>query len=121
LGEAVDCAAEECIRDGILSELLSTHRAEVRDLIWTEYNEQEHLAMERKAAREEGWEEGWKGGQTEGRILTLINLIGKMTAKGMSIEETADLLEQDTTFVKRIHEMVHNHPEWDNRRIYKEM
>lgn len=72
----MDCAAEECIRDGILSELLSTHRAEVRDLIWTEYNEQEHLAMERKAAREEGW----KGGQTEGRILTLINLIGKMTA-----------------------------------------
>ena len=89
----MDCAAEECIRDGILSELWSTHRAEVRDLIWTEYNEQEHLAMERKAAREEGWEEGWKGGQTEGRILTLINLIGKMTAKGMSIEETADLLE----------------------------
>lgn len=125
LGEAVDCAAEECIHNGILSELLSTHRAEVRDLIWTEYNEQEHLAMERKAAREEGWEEGWvegkEEGKEEGKNLTLINLIRKMTTKSISIEETADMLEADTTFVKRIYDIVNAHPDWDNHRIYKEM
>ena len=94
-------------------------------MIWTEYNEQEHLAMERKAAREEGWEEGWvegkEEGKEEGRNLTLINLIRKMTTKSISIEETADMLEADTTFVKRIYDIVNAHPDWDNHRIYKEM
>lgn len=58
LEEAVDCAVEECISKGILSKFLAKHRAEVQDLILQEYNEQEHIEMEREEARQEGREEG---------------------------------------------------------------
>lgn len=62
LESAVDCAVEDCIRDGILENFLSSHRAEVLDVILTDYNEQEYIAME----REEAWEEGRAEGLTEG-------------------------------------------------------
>jgi len=45
---AVNAAVNTCIESGILKELLSQHRAEVMDMLLTEYNEQEHMALERK-------------------------------------------------------------------------
>lgn len=52
--DALDRAVVSCKRDGILSEYLSKHRAEVCHVIMTEYDEQEHIALERADARKEG-------------------------------------------------------------------
>ena len=59
LEAAVDRAVDVCLENGILKELLSVHRAEVKHVILTEYNEELHL----KNTFEEGREEGLKEGQ----------------------------------------------------------
>jgi hypothetical protein len=39
--EAIDRAVEECIKEGVLADFLIAHRAEVKDVCLTEYNEEE--------------------------------------------------------------------------------
>jgi hypothetical protein len=39
--EAIDRAVEECINEGVLADFLIGHRAEVKDVCLTEYNEEE--------------------------------------------------------------------------------
>lgn len=51
--KAVDCAVEKCIREGILEEFLKKHRAEVKEMILTEFNEE----LYSRSLKEEGREE----------------------------------------------------------------
>ena len=81
LGDAVDDAVEECIRGGILVEFLSRHRAEVRDVLLTEYNEQKQMELARKSARAEGRAEGKAEGKVEGKaeaVLLLLSDLGEV-------------------------------------------
>lgn len=55
---AVDEAVRQCIREGILADFLRRHRAEVRDVILAEYDEDLHIRNEKRISREEGKEEG---------------------------------------------------------------
>ncbi|MBP3242127.1 MAG: hypothetical protein J6M92_16550 [Oribacterium sp.] len=50
---AVDKAVTSCIKDGILKEFLLSHRAEVKDMVLTEFNEEVFV----KGIKEEGREE----------------------------------------------------------------
>lgn len=80
LESAVDCAVEDCIRDGILENFLSSHRAEVLDVILTDYNEQEYIAMEREEAWDEGRAEGLTEGLSEGLSVSreaILDLLGE--------------------------------------------
>lgn len=43
--EAADAAIQECIQENILKDILTAHRAEVIDMLFTEYDEQEHMAF----------------------------------------------------------------------------
>ena len=56
----------------ILENFLSSHRAEVLDVILTDYNEQEYIAME----REEAWEEGRAEGLSVSRE-AILDLLGE--------------------------------------------
>lgn len=56
--EAVSEAMDECIRKGILEEILRNHREEVQSMVLTEYDEQAHIKNEREIALEEGRAEG---------------------------------------------------------------
>jgi hypothetical protein len=47
-------AVDECIKEGFLADFLIAHRAEVKDVCLTEYNEEEV----QNAFKEEGKEEG---------------------------------------------------------------
>ena len=67
--EAADAAIRECIQENILKDILTAHRAEVIDMLFTEYDEQEHMAF----LKEEGLEEGMKEG--ENRVNQLIRLL----------------------------------------------
>ena len=64
---AIDAAIDSCINDGILADLLLKHKAEVKDMIWTEYNEEEVYRLMRRDAKEEGLEEGFYVGDFEAR------------------------------------------------------
>ena len=61
--EAVERAIDECIKKGILAEFLRKNRAEVLRVSIFEYDEEEHMRLEREESRQEGFEEGEERGQ----------------------------------------------------------
>ena len=60
--DAVENAVDVCIKKGILSEILRKNRAEVIEMILTEYDENEF----RDFLKEEAWNEGHKAGMEDG-------------------------------------------------------
>ena len=58
IGEAVERTIEECIRENILREFLEKNRAEANAVSIYEYNEEEHMRMEREDAFADGLQEG---------------------------------------------------------------
>ena len=98
LSEAVEQAITECIKEGILSEFLSKNRTEAKKVSIYEYDEEKVMRMMREAAREDGWEEGLQKGREEGIKegieQKLKGLICKKLAKGKTLEEIAEILEE---------------------------
>ncbi|MDR3160539.1 MAG: hypothetical protein LBU28_02875, partial [Spirochaetaceae bacterium] len=84
--EAIKAAIKECINQDILKEFLETHGTEVTSMLFTEWNLEDALAVE----REEGWEEGRQEGLEEG------------LEKGRQ-EATAQYAEQ----IRRLEEEIH--------------
>lgn len=60
LETAVHKSIAECIKENVLSDILSKHRGEVLNMILTEYDEQAHIANEKKWSYEDGIEKGVK-------------------------------------------------------------
>ena len=60
--EAVELAINECIADGILTDILRVHRKEVSAMYLEEYDEERH----KRTIREEGYEDGFEAGRTTG-------------------------------------------------------
>lgn len=54
--EAIDCAVDDCIKAGILEDILRDNREEVCAMLLTEYDEQAHIESEREIALREGEE-----------------------------------------------------------------
>ena len=59
-------AVDDCIRDGILREVLSKNKAEVIGMTLTEYDEQEQMKLFREEGREEGMRLGVQRGIGQG-------------------------------------------------------
>ena len=102
LEEAVECAVEECIKEGILAEFLIQNRAEVISMSIFEYNKDEEEKKLRKAEFEAGREAGIEEGREEGRIELLKQLIQRKLSKGKSIDEIAEELEESVTVIQNI-------------------
>ena len=106
LEEAVECAVEECIKEGILAEFLIQNRAEVISMSIFEYNKDEEEKKLRKAefeaGREAGLEEGRMAGIEEGRIELLKQQIQRKLSKGKSIDEIAEELEESVTIIENL-------------------
>lgn len=69
--EAVDRAIEECIREGILTDFLRTHRTEVKMDYMTDWDEEYWHGLMIRDARAEGLAEG----RAEGVEQTLLGLV----------------------------------------------
>ena len=54
LVEAIDTAVDECIKRGVLADILRSNRAEVTDMLLKEYDEAFHIASEKEISFEEG-------------------------------------------------------------------
>ena len=110
LEEAVECAVEECIKEGILAEFLIQNRAEVISMSIFEYNKDEEEKKLRKAefeagleeGRKAGIEEGRKAGIEEGRIELLKQQIQRKLSKGKSIDEIAEELEESVIGIQNL-------------------
>ncbi len=81
--DAVSRATDECINEGIMAEFFRKHRSEVRKMVLYEYDEQRHMELERKYAREDGREEGRKEGREE-------NMLANIRALAKTMNLTAD-------------------------------
>ena len=116
IAEAVERAITECIREGILKEFLEKNRREAKNVSIYEYDQEKHIRQEReeaweageKAGREAGekagWEAGEKAGRETGQMDKLQELIQKKLAKGKTIPEIAEILEEDEDTIRRLAE-----------------
>ena len=115
---AVDRAISECISKGILADFLSRNQAEVKKVSIYEYDEEKHIRQEREDAMEEGMMKGMtKGlqmglqkGIQKGELLYMITQVLKKYSKGLSPEETADMLEEDLSLIQKIYSLKQSFP-----------
>ncbi len=66
LNQVVECAVDECIKEGILAEFLSKNRAEVISMSIFEYDKGLEEKKLRKAEYEAGFSDGEKSGHETG-------------------------------------------------------
>ena len=97
--DAVERAINECIREGILQDFLEQHRAEAKAMSIYEYNEEEHMRMEREDAFEDGWKEGKEEGRKEANIQMFL-LIEKMVDAGL--QDAIPRLAKEPEFYKEM-------------------
>ncbi len=64
--ETVDETLEAMPDDFVIKPFLMAHKAEVRDMLLTEYNEAEAMELFRKEGYDEGYNEGYNEGYAEG-------------------------------------------------------
>ena len=94
LEQAVECAVNECIADGILAEFLTRNRAEVISMSIFEYDKDKEEKKLRKAEFEAGLEAGRK------ELLT--QQIQRKLSKGKSLNEIADELEESISVIQNV-------------------
>ena len=86
---AVDEAVKECIEGNILRDILQAHRAEVKDMLLTEFDQEEYIELERKDAFDEGKAEGKAEGIAEGIAEGEAKSIMSLLNKGVITKEQA--------------------------------
>ena len=72
---AIDMAISEMPDEYLIKPFLEAHKAEVKGMLLTEYNETEQMELFREDGRKDGLKEGLKEGRKEGRIEVLISLV----------------------------------------------
>ena len=90
LPEAVDRAIDECIRENVLRDFLMEHRAEARAMSIFEYDQERHMQQEREAGIEKGKEH------------LLRRQVQKNLARGMSISEIEEVLDETEKRIREI-------------------
>ena len=101
---AAERTIEECIKEDILREFLTKHRAEVRTMSIFEYDQEKHMRQEREQAWEEGLAEGEARGKAAGMEDKLAEQIRKKLEKGRSVTQIAEDLEEEEAVIKKIME-----------------
>lgn len=96
--QAVERAVTECIQEGILKEFLEKNRAEAMRMSIYEYDEARHIRQE----REDAWEDGKQAGLLAGKQTKLRELVEKKLAKGKSIPEIAEALEESEDKIREL-------------------
>ena len=94
--EAVEKTIDECIKEGILADILTKFRAEVKKMSILEYNARLH----EETLKKEGYEDGRTQGRTEERAVIIQNAL----LKGHSPEQIADFNGMDLDEVLRVQE-----------------
>ena len=61
--------------------------------------------------------EGKEEGKEEGKNLKLIGQVRKKLSKNISLEETADMLEEETAAIAPIYDLLKSYPDWEDERI----
>ena len=98
LKQALTLAMEDCIREGILADILEKQRDEVLGMVLSTFNRE----LYEKELKEDAREEGWMEGRIEGARDKLRSQIQKKLAKGKTIREIADDLEETVETIREL-------------------
>ena len=94
---AIDRAVLHCIEADILKDFLSRHRAEVKDLFLTEYDEKLHERTLREEGRMEGIKQGIGQGIEQGELKKAKEMAAAMLKDGMEpdkVKKYSELSEE---------------------------
>ena len=90
----MDRAINECIEEDVLRDFLMEHKAEARAMSIFEYDQERHMQQEREAGIEKG--------RRQGEEQLLRRLVQKNLARGMSIPEIAEVLDETEERIREI-------------------
>lgn len=110
LKQAIILAMEECIEEGVLEDILRKQRDEVLGVLLTTFNKELHEKCLKEDAFEEGYADGFAGGYTDGfsagenagERKKLMNQVKTKFAKGKSVEQIADELEESVETIEEL-------------------
>lgn len=122
LSDAYEHAIKECIQKGILADYLTKRGSEVVNMLVAEYDYKMDMEVQREEAFEEGEKLGRLEGQDDGKMMKLVHQVVKKIQKGISEEQTAEMLEEAFDTIHRIYDMAGEFaPEYDVERIYERL
>ncbi len=113
LEPAMEKAIDECIANDVLADFLKENRAEVVKMGLYEYNEEQHIRLE----REDAWEEGKK----EGQLYNLTSIIRKKYIKAKPLNVIADDLELNADDIKDIYGLIVQYPTISDEEIIEKI
>ena len=58
-------------------------------------------------------------GRQEGEFIKLIKQVKKIIEKSIPEERCADMLEEDIAVIGKIYDIIKNHPDWEDTRVYE--
>ena len=58
-------------------------------------------------------------GRQEGEFIKLIKQVKKKIEKSIPEERCADMLEEDIAVIWNIYDIIKNHPDWEDIRVYE--
>ena len=91
---AVTQAIDDCIEKGILVDILKKQRSEVLEVVLTTFNQE----LYEKNLKQDAFDEGCAVGERQ----KLKNLVQRKLAKGNTVEEIAEWLEEDIELIKEL-------------------
>ena len=110
--EAIVQAVKDCEKEGILADFMREHGSEAVNMLFTQWNMDDALAV----SREEGMEDGIEIGEE----IALIKLVIRKISKGKEPAVIAEELDEDLEKVERIYAVVKNYGlDEDIERIYE--
>ena len=119
LNDAVEYAIEACIKEGVIVDFLRENRSEVKMLSILEYDEEWEKKKLRQTEYEDGVEAGREDGIAQGEQKILTALVCKKLKRGCSIEEIAEILEEDIETIRPIGEVARAYaPDYEIEKIW---
>ena len=98
LRKAITLAIDECIEKGILLDILTKQRNEVLEVVLSTFNQE----LYEKNLKQDAYEEGMEAGIEAGKLEEKKAFIHRNLKKGKTIEEIAELLDEDKTKIQQL-------------------
>jgi hypothetical protein len=117
MSSAIDKAISAMPDNFVIKPFLEAHRAEVKGMLLTEYNEAEQMEL----FKEDGRKEGVKIGIEKGRAKHLINLVHKKLERGKDPQNIADEVEESLETVNGIIEAIEllGDEDYDDEKVFE--
>ena len=118
LENAVSTAITECIARHILEDFLIKHRGEVKSMVLSSFDQENHDRILKEAYEKIGIEKGEKSGIRKGELQKLIFQIKENLKENSPTDTIAHFLCEDEKTIILIADAIKKHPEMDVPEIY---